>query len=267
MPRKRPTVADVRANKGKYQYTMMRVENWEELAAAEASGIDMVSVPPEMLCEKQFRSVGPSLFAVPGLPLYSAPAVADDYLRWAFRMMEAGADAIYCAAAFDTVERMAKDNIPVIGHVGLIPHFCTWTGGFKAVGKTSDSAVQVWERCKRYEEVGAFGVEIEVVPPEVTAEIAKRTNLFLVSMGGGKGGDCQYLFACDVLGTNTGHVPRHAKQYVNLAKEFERIQSMRVSAFKQWVGEVQSGTWPDAPNLVNAPAAEMEAFKKRLAKS
>lgn len=267
MPRKRPTIADVRANKGKYQYTMMRVENWEELAAAEEAGIDMVSVPPEMLCDRRFRSVGPSLFAVPGLALYSAPAVTDDYLRWAFRMMEAGADAVYCAAAFDTVERIAKDNIPVIGHVGLIPHFCTWTGGFKAVGKTADSAMQVWERCKHYEEVGAFGVEIEVVPPELTAEIAKRTNLFLVSMGGGKGGDCQYLFACDVLGTNTGHMPRHAKQYANLAREFERIQSMRISAFKQWVGEVQSGAWPDAPYLVNAPAAAMEAFRKRLGKS
>lgn len=65
----------------------------------------MVSVSPEMMVDKQFRSVAPTLFAVPGLPLYSAPAATDDYLRWAFRMMEAGADAVYCAAAFQTVER------------------------------------------------------------------------------------------------------------------------------------------------------------------
>ncbi len=266
MAKKRPTVADVRANKGKYQYTMMRVESWDELAAAEAAGIDMVSVSPEMMVEKQFRDVAPTLFAVPGLPLYAAPAATDDYLRWAFRMMEAGADAVYCAASFQTVERMAAESIPVIGHVGLIPHFCTWTGGFKAVGKTAESAMAVYERCKRYEEVGAFGVEIEVVPPEVTAEIAKHTSLFLVSMGGGKGGDCQYLFACDVLGTNTGHVPRHSKQYANLAKEFARIQEMRVGAFKQWVGEVHSGAWPDAPYVVAAPKEEMKAFKSLMAK-
>lgn len=266
MARKRPTIADVRANKGKYQYTMMRTETWDELAAAEAAGIDMVSVPPEMLLDARFRSVAPSLFAVPGLPLYAAPPVADDYMRWAFSMMNAGADALYCAAAFETVERMAKENIPVIGHVGLIPHFCTWTGGFKAVGKTADSAMQVWERCKRYEEAGAFGVEIEVVPPEVTAEIARHTNLFLVSMGGGPGGDCQYLFACDVLGTNTGHVPRHARQYANLAVEYARIQELRVSAFKAFVKDVQSGAWPVAENLVAAPKAEMAAFKARLAK-
>ena len=37
MAKKKPTVADARANKGKRQYTTMRVENWEELAAAEAN--------------------------------------------------------------------------------------------------------------------------------------------------------------------------------------------------------------------------------------
>ncbi len=266
MPRKRPTVADVSANKGKYQYTMMRTENWEELAAAEAAGIDMVSVPPELLVQKQFRDVAPSLFAVPGLALYSAPPTTDEYMRWAFAMMNAGADAIYCAAAFDTVERFAKDNIPVIGHVGLVPHFCTWTGGFKAVGKTAESAMQVLERCKRYEDVGAFGVEIEVVPAEVTAEIAKHTNLFLVSMGGGTGGDCQYLFGCDVLGTNAGHVPRHAKQYANLAKEFERIQQIRIEAFKSFVDEVRSGAYPEPEHIVPVAPSELAAFKKMLAR-
>jgi 3-methyl-2-oxobutanoate hydroxymethyltransferase len=266
MPRKRPTVADVRANKGKYQYTMMRVENWDELAAAEAAGIDMCSVPPEMLVQKQFRDVGPSIFAVPGMPLYGAPANDDDYMAWAYKMMEAGADAIYCAASFDTVERMAKNYIPVIGHVGLVPHYCTWTGGFKGVGKTAKTAMDVWERCKRYEEVGAFGVEIEVVPPEVTQEIAKHTNLFLVSMGGGTGGDCQYLFACDVLGTNTGHVPRHSKKYADLASEFARIQTLRIDAFKAFVQDVQTGGYPSDPYIVHAPKEEMDAFKKAMAK-
>ena len=264
MPKKRPTVADVRANKGKYQYTMMRTENWEELAAAEAAGIDMCSVTPEMIKDRRFRDVAPSIFAVPGLGLWGAPPTTDGHMAWAFDMMNHGADAIYCAAAFDTVERLAKDNIPVIGHVGLIPHFCTWTGGFKAVGKTADSAMQVYERCKRYEEVGAFGVEIEVVPPEVTAEISKKTNLFLVSMGGGPGGDCQYLFGCDVLGTNSGHVPRHSKKYADLAAEFARIQDIRIAAFKAYVADVRSGAYPSAPYMVEAPAAEMDALRKRM---
>ena len=61
MTRKRPTVADVRAMKGKYQYTMLRVETMEELEAAELAGIDMVSVPPDLMCDPRIsrRGAGP----------------------------------------------------------------------------------------------------------------------------------------------------------------------------------------------------------------
>ena len=266
MVKKCPTVADVRANKGKYQYTMIRVENREELAAAEAAGIDMCSVPPELMAQKQFRDIAPSIFAIPGVALFDNPGTTEEFLRWGFKMMSHGADAVYCAASFQTVRGMADEGIPVIGHVGLIPSKATWTGGFKAVGKTAASAMAVYEACKRYEDAGAFGVEIEVVPPDVTAEISKRSSLFMISMGGGNGGDCQYLFAGDMLGINAGHVPRHAKQYVDLAKEFERIQHLRIGAFKEWADEVHSGAWPSAPYLVAAPKPEMDAFKKMLPK-
>ena len=158
MAKKRPTIADVRANKGKYQYTMMRVENWEELAAAEAAGVDMCSVPPELVVQKQFRQVAPSIFAVPGVSLYDLEGSTEAFLKWGFDMMRNGADAVYCAASFPTVRRMADEGIPVIGHVGLIPSKCTWTGGFKAVGKTADSAMWVYDRVKQYEEACAFGV-------------------------------------------------------------------------------------------------------------
>ena len=264
MAKKRPTVADVRANKGKYQYTMMRVESWDELAAAEASGIDMVSVPAELLCDKNFRNVAPSLFAVPGMQLYSAPAAQDDYLRWAFKMMEAGADAVYCAASFDTVKRMSKEYIPVIGHVGLVPHYCTWTGGFKAVGKTLETAQLVYRQVKALEEAGAFAAEIEVVPADIAAAISKRTSLLLISMGAGAGGDAQYLFASDVLGSNTGHIPRHAKVYRHFAAEFARLQAERIAAFSEFRTDVDSGAYPEAKHNVGVAPEVLAQFTQFL---
>lgn len=183
--KKPPTVAEVFANKGKYQYSMMRVTSWDELAAAQEAGIDMCSVPPELLVDPKFRDVAPSIFAIPGKGLWDNSGPTDDFLRWGFEMIKAGADAVYCAASFQTIRRMADEGIPVIGHVGLIPHTCTWTGGFKAVGKTAESAMQIWDKVKRYEDAYAFGMEIEVVPPDIAAEISKRTPLFMVSMGSG----------------------------------------------------------------------------------
>src|SRR6185295_17842533 len=143
----------------------------------------------------------------------------------------------------------------------------TWTGGFKAVGKTADSAMQIFNAVKAYESVGAFGAEIEVVPSEVASEISKRTTLFMVSMGAGTGCDAQYLFAEDVLGSNTGHYPRHAKRYRDFAAENARLQKERIAAFSEFAGDVKSGAYPGAGHEVAITPDEMKSFKKMLASS
>ena len=263
MIRKRPTVADVRAMKGKYQYTMLRVETKEELEAAERAGIDMVSVPPELMCDPQFRDAAPGVFAVPGVNYYEV-GTTDDFIQWSFRMVKAGADAVYCSASLQTVKRLADEAIPIIGHVGLIPSKRTWTGGFKAVGKTAESAKQIFNAVKQYENAGAFGAEIEVVPSEVATEISKRTTLFMISMGAGTGCDAQYLFAEDVLGSNTGHYPRHAKRYRDFAAENARLQGERIAAFTEFARDVETGAYPEASHKVGISQEEMQAFKKLL---
>lgn len=260
----RLTVADIRAAKGRHAFTMVRTETWEQLEAAERAGVEMVSVPPEMVLAPHFREVAPSLFAVPGMNFFEL-GTADDFTRWAFSMLRASADAVYCSAGLPTIRQLAADHVPVIGHVGLVPSRATWTGGFKAVGKTADSAMAVYRSVKALEAAGAFGAEIEVVPAEVTAEIAARTSLFLVSMGAGSGGDAQYLFATDLLGENRGHVPRHAKVYRDFAAEHDRLQAERVAAFAEFVADVRAGAYPEERHVVRTPPDELEAFRRALA--
>ena len=267
MQRKRPTIADIRANKGLYQYTKLHVENWEEIAAAEAAGIDILSVPPELLTSPRFREVAPTVFAIPGLSLYDQEGTPDGFLRWGYQMMRAGADAVYCPTSYANIGKMADESIPVIGHVGLIPSKCTWTGGFKAVGKTAESAMMIWDMVKKHEDAGAFGVEIEVVPPEIAAEISKRTSLFMISMGSGSGCDAQYLFTCDVLGENSGHIPKHAKVYRNFALEREKLQQERIGAFKEYKRDVASKAFPEAAQTVKVETGEFEKFRRLLEKS
>jgi 3-methyl-2-oxobutanoate hydroxymethyltransferase len=166
-----------------------------------------------------------------------------------------------------TVQRLSEEAIPVIGHVGLVPSKRTWTGGFKAVGKSAESAMQVFNAVKAYESAGAFGAEIEVVPSEVATEISKRTTLFMVSMGAGTGCDAQYLFAEDVLGSNTGHYPRHAKRYRDFAAENARLQKERVAAFTEFAGDVKTGAYPEAGHEVGITPEEMKSFRKLLSSS
>lgn len=261
--RTRPTVHDLRAMKGKRQLTMLRVMTLEEAEAAERAGIDIVSIPPELILNPQYRDAAPTLFSMPGENFFEI-GTADDFVRWAFKMYKAGADCVYCSAGYATIKRMADEAIPVVGHVGLIPSRKTWTGGWKAVGKTAESAKEIWEAVKQLEAAGAFGAEIEVVPVEVAEAISKLTSLFMLSMGAGTGCDAQYLFAEDILGTNRGHMPRHSKVYRNFAAEYDRLQAERIAAFKEYIADCDSGAYPEERHIVRMDPAELDKFMKEI---
>lgn len=259
----RLTVADLLAARGKHPFAMLRVETLEEAEAAEKAGVELLSVPPPMILDRRFRQAAPTAFAVPGANFHEVGDTAD-FLRWAFPLYGAGADAVYCSGSLATVRALADHAIPVCGHVGLIPSKRTWTGGFKAVGKTMETAQLVWNQCRALETAGAFAAEIEVVPEAVTRAIAERTSLFLISMGAGSGGHAQYLFSDDVLGQNRGHVPRHAKVYANLAAEYDRLQDLRIAAMGAFAREVHEGLYPAPQHLVESDPDMVAGFRDWL---
>lgn len=260
--RRRPTVKDLLDEKGQVQKSNVYVDSVEECLAAEAAGIDLITVQ-DSLMDSAFREAAPSAFMVIGLE-YAVHASTDDYLRAGFDAMLAGGDAVWSAASLGTISRMRDEGIPVVSHVGLIPARRTWTGGFRAVGKTAASALEVFEATKTLEDAGAFAVEIEVVPEAVATEICKRTTMLMISMGSGSGCDAQYLFSTDILGTNRGHVPRHAKQYRDLKAEEDRLQKERVAAFTEYNADVKSGGFPEQSHLVPIAQAEFESFMDQL---
>ena len=265
MTRKKPTVADLRALKGRAQLTMLRVMTLDEAAAAEQAGVDIVSVPPELVSHPQYRQVAPTLFSMTG-KTHLEVGTRDDFHRFACQMMLAGADAIYCSSGLGTVEALAREHIPIVGHVGLVPSRATWTGGFKAVGKTAEAAMALLQEVRAYEAAGAFALEIEVVPVEVASAISQRTGLLLWSMGAGAGCDAQYLFAEDVLGSNRAHMPRHSKVYRNFAAEYDRLQAERVAAFREYVDDCNAGRYPEEGHVVRMAADELARFEGMLGK-
>ncbi len=258
-----PTVRDLLDSRGNHAFAMLRVETLDEAEAAARAGVELLSVPPAMIMDSRFRDAAPDCFAFPGENFFEI-GDTQDFLRWAFPLFKHGADGFYCSGALQTIRAMADHALPVCGHVGLIPSKRTWTGGFRAVGKTLDSAQLVWRQVKALEQAGAFAAEIEVVPHPITAAIAERTSLFLISMGAGPAGHAQYLFSDDVLGQTRGKIPRHAKTYANLATEEARLQQMRVDAMTTYATEVHSGTYPEPKHLVDCNAEVVEHFRDWL---
>lgn len=258
---KRPTVADIRAIKARGQkISMLYVTTLEEAAAANAAGIDMLSIESRFFTPEMREAAG-RCFVQVGLPYgpFGNLVTAEDYLRTAFQFIRMGGDCFYCAASLDIQKTLCDNHVPVVAHVGLIPSYITWTG-FRAVGKTADEALQVWHHVKQLEAIGCFGAELEVVPDRVGEVISKSTPMIMLGMGAGPGADAQYLFAEDVLGHTSGHKPRHAKTYRNFAAEFERLQQERVSAFKEFIGDVQTGAYPAPQHVVPISDTEYDRF-------
>ena len=258
----RPTVADIRAMKARGQkISMLYVTRAEEAAAASAAGIHMLSIEGRFFTAEMREAAG-RCFVQVGLPYgpFGDLLTAEDYLRAAFHFMKLGGDCVYCAASLDIQNALCDNAVPVVAHVGLIPSQCTWTGGFKAVGKTAKSALAVWNHVQRLEAIGCFGAELEVVPDRVSATISRSTSMIMLGMGAGQGADAQYLFTEDVLGHTAGHKPRHAKTYRNFAVEFERLQTERIAAFKEFIADVNLGNYPAPEHVVPINDDEFERF-------
>ena len=254
----RPTVAEMLAGRYQQQRTNVFIRTLEEACAVEAAGLDMLVIPDEDM-SPAIREAAPSVFITVALA-YGRLVTGEDYLREAFAMRSLGADAVYCAASLRTVELLAEEAIPVVGHVGFIPTHATWTGGPAAIGKTADGAVKVWQAVCRLSNAGAFGAEIELVPEDVATAIAARTELFLISMGSGAGCAAQYLFSIDILGAHDGHYPRHSKIYRNFRAEFDRLQRERIAAYGEYSNDVRSGTYPGPEHKLPIPSSELNEF-------
>ncbi|MCB0168581.1 MAG: 3-methyl-2-oxobutanoate hydroxymethyltransferase [Anaerolineae bacterium] len=262
----RPTVADIRAMKARRQkISMLYVTTLEEAAAAAVAEITMLSIEGRFMSPEMREAAGDCFIQV-GLPYGPSGnlATVEDYLRAAFHFMAMGGDCFYCSASLNIQKALCDNAVPIVAHVGLIPSQCTWTGGFKAVGKTAESAKAVWDHVKRLEAIGAFGAELEVVPDRVARVITENTPMIMLGMGAGPWADAQYLFAEDVLGYTPEHKPRHAKTYRNFRAEYERLQQERIAAFKELKTDIEDGTYPEPKHIVPIKDDEYARFLEQV---
>ncbi len=254
-------VHQIRGLKGVRQLTELNVTGPEQACAAEEAGIDIV-VSGRMDQRAAIRAAAPRTHFCFGL-IYGHHVNTDEALRAAFDALEAGADSIYCCLSPRIIEGLAREGVPVVGHVGLVPQKARLTG-FRAFGKTLEEAQSIWRDTRDLEQAGAVAVEMEVVAEPVATAIARRTAMTVISMGSGGGCDVQYLFAVDVLGETLGRMPRHARSYADFAAEHARLQERRIAAFAAYRAAALDGTYPAASETVAGNPAETETFRAWL---
>lgn len=254
------TVHELLAQKGKRKWLQVHVDTGPEAAAAVAAGISIISCEPDHTLEP-IRAAAPTALISAGMS-HGSVSSPEEAIREGFRILTRGADAVYCSHSPAFIEAMAREGIPVTGHVGLVPNLAAWTG-FRAIGRTPDEAVRVMQKVRDLQSAGAAFIEVEVVPVELADYITRNTPCLTMGMGCGDVCDTQYLFSSDVLGTNTGHYPRHSKKYADFAALEAELQVKREEAFRAFATDVETGAYPARQHEVRMGEAQYEDFLVR----
>lgn len=262
-PNKKYSVYDLRQLKGKRCLTHVHVKSPEEAAAAEAAGIDLLSCsfdsPASQARLPLLAAAAPKSFISGATP--HGMASREEAIRIGFQALELGASSVYCSGSPWLIEGMAREGIPVVGHLGMVPRHATWTN-VRAIGKTAAEARLLYGQMKQLENAGAYAAELELVPHKLASYLCRKTSMILMSLGSGSGCDSQFLFSDDILGDYDERIPRHAKSYRNFRGEFQRLQNERIAAFKEYAADVVNGRFPESGHLIGM---DEEALKEAVA--
>ena len=158
------TVKDLLDLKGVRQIAFVQVARATEAVAASAAGMDMIGTGFRAET-RDFPSLVPESHFQFGLA-WGRHASAEEALREAMQAIEAGAESVYCAMSPTVVEVLAREGVPVIAHVGLVPPKATWVGGMRAVGRTAEQANQVYRDSKAFESAATVEGACDVAAPD-----------------------------------------------------------------------------------------------------
>jgi len=212
---------------------------------------------------KAVRRGAPDTFCITAMP-YGSYATVDIAVVNALRMMkESGTDALKLQGGrdkFDIIRAVADAGVPIMGHVGLIPHQVHRMGGFKTQGRTAQAALDIIDNARAIEEAGGIGLEIEAVPREVGQAVDDAVSIFTFSIGAGSAATGQLLNAYDLIGAFDTFKPKFAKRYGN-------VNEVATAALTTYVADVSAGVFPDADHSYAMAPEEAAALAAALEQS
>ncbi len=208
------------------------------------------------------RNGAPNTMTIASMP-YGSYATEKKAVENAIKMMkESGVDALKLQLGKEgsnIIKAVADAGVPIMSHVGLLPHKVHLLGGFKMQGRTAEAAIEIIENAQAIEDAGAIGLEIEAMPYEVGKAVDDAVSIFTFSIGAGSAGTCQLLNGYDLLGAFDTFKPKFAKRYANLSE-------VATKAFSDYIKEVQTGEFPDAGHSYKMKEEEIKKLKQELSK-
>ena len=158
----------------------------------------------------------PNALVAADIPFGVAHGDFSDLLKICMRLMqECGAEAVKIEGGAEmapTVARLTAAGVPVWAHIGLQAQNVFQEGGYRKYGKTPEERASLLAAAEAHEKAGAFALLLEMMAPDLAAEITRSASIPTIGIGAGKDCDGQILVMHDVLGL-TPRRPSFAKLY------------------------------------------------------
>jgi len=207
------------------------------------------------------RRGAPNTFVIGDMPFLSYQVNIDEAVRNAGRFLkEARVDAVKLEGGrrvYPQIKAIADGGMLVMGHIGLTPQSSGQLGGFKAQGRTAESAKDLIEDALSIQKAGAFSLLVEAVPPEVCKIIREGLSIPVYSIGAGADADGQLMIVSDILGIFQAFTPKFIKKYANLADEILR-------ALNAYAEDVRTGRFPQAEHTYTMVEGEFSKLVTAL---
>lgn len=181
-------------------------------------------------------------FVLVDIPFGSYQGNSSEALRSAIRIMkESGAHGVKVEGGEEiqqSVERIVKAGVPVMGHLGLTPQSIYQFGTYTVRAKEKAEAEKLMKDAKILEESGCFGVVLEKVPADLAKEVSSSISIPTIGIGAGSGTDGQVLVVHDMLGITKDFQPRFLRRYADL-------NSVMDTAVKNYIRDVKDRQFPN----------------------
>jgi 3-methyl-2-oxobutanoate hydroxymethyltransferase len=209
------------------------------------------------------RRGAPNTFVIGDMPFLSYQVNCDEAVRNAGRFFKEGrVDAIKLEGGrrvCPQIKAIAEGGMLVMAHIGLTPQSSGQLGGFKAQGRTAETALELIEDAKAIQKAGAFSLLVEAVPPEVCKIIRDELTIPVYSIGAGIEADGQLMIVSDVLGIFQAFTAKFVKKYANLGEE-------TLKALRTYADDVRAGRFPEAQHTYNMVEGELPKLMVTLKK-
>ena len=156
-------------------------------------------------------------------------------------IQEAGADMVKLEGGGKFIaitDYLIKNNIPVCGHLGLLPQSVEELGGYKVQGREQTAANKMIEDARALVDAGVEMIVLECIPQQLAKRLTKEVDVITIGIGAGIDCSAQVLVLYDLLGITPGKRPKFSKDFLTEMGEGKSVSSA-IAAYVQAVKNLE----------------------------